>query len=53
MNTAEMVRRSPLIMPVNRPRFVDTADLRGADVIVLDLADPVPPAEALRMAGVA
>ena len=45
MNTTEIVRRSSLIMPVNQPRFVDKAYLRGADAIVLDLEDSVPPAE--------
>jgi citrate lyase subunit beta/citryl-CoA lyase len=45
MNITEIVRRSSLIMPVNQPRFVDKAYLRGADAIVLDLEDSVPPAE--------
>jgi citrate lyase subunit beta / citryl-CoA lyase len=40
-----MVRRSSLIMPVNVPAFVEKAHLRGADAIVLDLEDSVPPAE--------
>jgi citrate lyase subunit beta/citryl-CoA lyase len=39
------VRRSSLILPVNVPRFVEKAGLRGADAIVLDLEDSVPPAE--------
>ena len=38
-------RRSSLILPVNVPRFVEKAALRGADAIVLDLEDSVPPAE--------
>lgn len=45
MNTTDIVRRSSLIMPVNQPRFVEKAYLRGADAIVLDLEDSVPPAE--------
>ncbi len=40
-----MVRRSTLILPVNIPRFVEKAYQRGADAIVLDLEDAVPPAE--------
>lgn len=39
------VQRSLLILPVNVPRFVERAHLRGADAIVLDLEDAVPPAE--------
>jgi citrate lyase subunit beta/citryl-CoA lyase len=38
-------RRSSLILPVNVPRFVEKAADRGADAIVLDLEDSVPPAE--------
>ena len=38
-------RRSSLILPVNVPRFVEKAALRGADAVVLDLEDSVPPAE--------
>jgi citrate lyase beta subunit len=45
MNITEPVRRSSSIMPVNQPRFVEKASLRGADAIVLDLEDSVPPAE--------
>jgi citrate lyase subunit beta/citryl-CoA lyase len=41
----QMVRRSSLIMPVNVPAFVEKAHLRGADAIVLDLEDSIPPAE--------
>lgn len=39
------IRRSTLILPVNIPRFVEKAYLRGADAIMLDLEDAVPPAE--------
>lgn len=45
MNIAAIVRRSSLIMPVNQPRFVERAYARGADAIVLDLEDSVPPQE--------
>jgi len=38
-------RRSSLILPVNIPRFVEKAYARGADAIVLDLEDSVPPRE--------
>jgi len=38
-------RRSSLILPVNVPRFVDKAGLRGSDAVVLDLEDSVPAAE--------
>lgn len=38
-------RRSSLILPVNIPRFVERAYTRGADAIVLDLEDSVPPQE--------
>ena len=41
----QIVRRSSLIMPVNVPKFVAKAHLRGADAIVLDLEDSVPPQE--------
>jgi len=34
-----------LILPVNNPHFVEKAYLRGADAIVLDLEDAVPPRE--------
>lgn len=40
-----LVRRSTLILPVNVPRFVEKAHLRGADAIMLDLEDSVPEAE--------
>jgi citrate lyase subunit beta/citryl-CoA lyase len=39
------IRRSSLILPVNVPRFIEKAHTRGADAIVLDLEDSVPPAE--------
>jgi citrate lyase subunit beta/citryl-CoA lyase len=48
MHAADLVRRSSLIMPVNQPRFVEKAYLRGADAIVLDLEDAVPPREKAR-----
>ena len=38
-------RRSSLILPVNVPRFVEKAGLRGSDAVVLDLEDSVSPAE--------
>ena len=41
--TSAMVRRSSLILPVNVRRFVERAYTRGADAIVLDLEDSVPP----------
>ena len=40
-----LIRRSTLILPVNIPRFVDKAHLRGADAIMLDLEDAVPAQE--------
>ena len=39
------LQRSLLILPVNVPRFVEKSYLRGADAIVLDLEDAVPPSE--------
>jgi len=36
------IRRSTLILPVNIPRFVEKAYLRGADAVMLDLEDAVP-----------
>lgn len=39
------VQRSLLIMPAHVQRFVEKAAYRGADAIVLDLEDAVPPAE--------
>lgn len=44
----QIVRRSSLIMPVNVPAFVAKAHLRGADAIVLDLEDSIPPKEKAR-----
>jgi citrate lyase subunit beta/citryl-CoA lyase len=44
-------RRSSLILPVNVPRFVERAGLRGADAVVLDLEDSVPAAEKARARG--
>jgi citrate lyase subunit beta/citryl-CoA lyase len=43
--TVTPARRSALILPINQPRFVDRAHLRGADAIVLDLEDSVPATE--------
>lgn len=43
--TMARARRSSLILPVNVPRFVEKAGLRGADAVVLDLEDSVPAAE--------
>ncbi len=37
--------RSLLFTPANRPRFVEKAGAWGADAIILDLEDSVPPAE--------
>ena len=39
------VWRSLLFVPVNVPRFVEKAHLRGADVIMLDLEDSIAPSE--------
>lgn len=39
------VWRSMLFVPVNVPKFVETAHTRGADAIILDLEDSVPPGE--------
>ena len=39
------VQRSLMSVPVNIPKFVDKAHLRGSDAIMLDLEDAVPPAE--------
>lgn len=39
------VWRSLLYVPANVPRFIDGAHKRGADAIILDLEDSVPPAE--------
>lgn len=42
---ARFIRRSALILPVNVPKFIEGAYLRGADAIVLDLEDSVPAEE--------
>lgn len=42
---ARFIRRSTLILPVNVPKFVERAYLRGADAVVLDLEDSVPAEE--------
>jgi citrate lyase subunit beta / citryl-CoA lyase len=39
------VQRSMMILPVHVRRFVEKVYLRGADAIVLDLEDAVPPSE--------
>ncbi|HET9016752.1 MAG TPA: CoA ester lyase [Thermomicrobiaceae bacterium] len=39
-----LVRRSAMFVPANVPRFVEKAHTRGADAIILDLEDSVPPA---------
>lgn len=39
---SRFIRRSTLILPVNVPKFVERAYLRGADAVVLDLEDSVP-----------
>ena len=40
-----LVRRSSLIFPINVPRFVKKAAMRGADCIIMDLEDAVPVTE--------
>jgi citrate lyase subunit beta/citryl-CoA lyase len=40
-----LVRRSAMFVPVNVPRFVETAWTRDADALILDLEDSVPAAE--------
>jgi citrate lyase subunit beta/citryl-CoA lyase len=40
-----LVRRSALFVPVNVPRFVEKAYARGADALILDLEDSIPPRE--------
>jgi citrate lyase subunit beta/citryl-CoA lyase len=40
-----LVRRSALFVPVNVPKFVEKAHARGADAVILDLEDSIPPAE--------
>jgi len=44
-DVGRLVRRSTLIFPVNVPRFLEKAYSRGADCIVMDLEDSVPPTE--------
>jgi citrate lyase subunit beta/citryl-CoA lyase len=39
------VWRSLLFVPVNVPKFVETAHTRGSDAVILDLEDSVPPVE--------
>ena len=41
----KLVRRSKLFIPVNREKFIAKGWTRGADCIILDLEDSVPPAE--------
>ena len=41
----KLVRRSKLFIPVNRETFLVKAWTRGADCIILDLEDSIPPAE--------
>ena len=43
--TAQVVRRSRLIVPANEPKFLEKAYSRNADAIVLDLEDSVPQRE--------
>jgi citrate lyase subunit beta / citryl-CoA lyase len=45
MTIPKLARRSSLILPINVARFVERAYARGADAIVLDLEDSVPPDE--------
>jgi len=45
MTDATFLWRSLLYVPVNVPRYVEKAHERGADGIILDLEDSVPPAE--------
>jgi len=40
-----LARRSQLFVPANRPKFVTAAGRHGADAIILDLEDSVPPDE--------
>ncbi|MEE9275985.1 MAG: CoA ester lyase [bacterium] len=41
----EVVHRSMLFMPVNVPRFLESAWRREADAVILDLEDSIPPAK--------
>jgi citrate lyase subunit beta/citryl-CoA lyase len=45
MSAHERSLRSLLFTPANRPRFVEKAGAWGADAIIFDLEDSVPPAE--------
>lgn len=45
MTKPDILWRSLLYVPVNVPRFVDKAHTRGADGIILDLEDSIPPGE--------
>jgi len=40
-----LVRRSMLFVPANVPKYVERAHERGADALILDLEDSVPPSE--------
>lgn len=40
-----LVHRSRMFVPANVPRFIERAYTRGADAIILDLEDSVPPGE--------
>lgn len=43
MTDAPVLLRSSLTVPLNNPRFIEKAHLRGADAIMLDLEDGVAP----------
>lgn len=45
INPWQLVRRSKLFVPVNREKFIAKAWTRGADCIILDLEDSIPPSE--------
>ena len=45
MTHPNLLWRSLLYVPTNVPRFVGKAHLRGADGIILDLEDSIPPSE--------
>lgn len=45
MNSPALLWRSLLYVPTNVPRFIEKAHLRGADGIILDLEDSIPPGE--------
>jgi citrate lyase subunit beta/citryl-CoA lyase len=45
MTRTDLLWRSLLYVPTNIPRFVEKAHLRGADGIILDLEDSIPPGE--------